>query len=55
MVRSLLPASPTDITWNFEKFVVGRDGAVVARFAPSVTPDDPRLIAVLDEALAAQA
>ena len=55
MLRGLLPASPTDITWNFEKFVVGRDGAVVARFAPSVTPDDPRLIAVLDDALAAPA
>jgi glutathione peroxidase len=55
MLRGLLPGSPTDITWNFEKFVVGRDGAVVARFAPSVTPDDPRLIAVLDDALAAPA
>ena len=30
-----------DITWNFEKFLVDGDGAVVARFAPSVVPDDP--------------
>ena len=48
------PASATDVLWNFEKFVVGRDGRVAARFAPDVTPDDPRLLATLDAALAAQ-
>lgn len=40
-----------DVLWNFEKFVIDRKGAVVARFAPDVTPDDPRLLAVLDEQL----
>src|SRR4029078_4373915 len=30
-----------DIQWNFEKFLVGRDGNVVARFGPMVVPDDP--------------
>jgi glutathione peroxidase len=49
----ITPASDTDVMWNFEKFVVGRDGRVVARFAPDVTPEDPRLNKVLDEALAA--
>jgi glutathione peroxidase len=49
----ITPASATDVMWNFEKFVVGRDGAVIARFAPDVTPDDPRLLKVLDDALAA--
>ncbi len=28
----------TDIVWNFTKFLVGRDGEVLARFAPTVTP-----------------
>ena len=42
-----------DVLWNFEKFVVGRDGRAVARFAPQVTPDDPHLRAALDTALAA--
>ena len=51
--HGLGPASASDVLWNFEKFVVGRDGAAVARFAPDVTPDDPRLVAVLDDALAA--
>lgn len=46
------PASETDVLWNFEKFVVGRDGKVIARFSPDVTADDPRLAKVLDDALA---
>ncbi len=29
-----------DITWNFEKFLVGRDGTVLARYAPPTTPED---------------
>ena len=41
----------SEVMWNFEKFLVGRDGAVVARFAPDVTPDDPALIGAIDEAL----
>ncbi len=30
----------SDITWNFEKFLVDRSGTVVARFGPMVTPED---------------
>jgi len=41
-----------DILWNFEKFLVGRDGSVVARFAPSVTPEDPALVKAVEDALA---
>ncbi len=29
----------SDITWNFEKFLVDRDGNVVARFPPPTTPE----------------
>ena len=32
-----------DIRWNFEKFVVGPDGSIVARFGPLTEPDDPAL------------
>lgn len=35
------PLYPDDILWNFEKFLVGRDGHVVQRFSPDMTPDDP--------------
>lgn len=44
-----------EVLWNFEKFVVGRNGDVVARFAPDVTADDPRLVSVLDAELAKSA
>ena len=40
-----------DIKWNFGKFVIGRDGAVVARFAPPTAPDDPALLAAIEKAL----
>jgi len=41
-----------DVIWNFEKFLIGKDGSVVARFAPTTTPDDPALVSAIDEALA---
>jgi glutathione peroxidase len=40
-----------DIAWNFEKFVVGRDGQVRARFAPDVAPDAPEVVAAVEQAL----
>jgi glutathione peroxidase len=43
---------PSDVLWNFEKFVIGRDGQVIARFSPDTPPDHPQLKAVLDAALA---
>ena len=38
-----------DITWNFEKFLVDRDGTVVQRFSPAVTPEEiaPHVAALL--------
>ena len=41
---------PGDVQWNFEKFLIGRDGRIAARFRSKVTPDDPELVqAVRDE------
>ena len=37
----MTPNQDPDILWNFEKFLVARDGTVVRRFAPAMTPDDP--------------
>ena len=47
----LNPNNDPDILWNFEKFLVGRDGKVIGRFAPTMTPDDPALIGAIDSAL----
>jgi glutathione peroxidase len=50
--HGLLPKQATDVMWNFEKFLVGRDGRVLARFAPDVAPDAPALVAAIEAALA---
>ena len=39
------------ILWNFEKFLIDRNGNVVARFSPEVLPDDPAIIAAIESAL----
>ena len=38
--HGLGPKNDTDIMWNFEKFLVNREGKVVARFAPDFNPQD---------------
>jgi glutathione peroxidase len=40
-----------DIQWNFEKFLVSRDGEVVRRFRPLTTPDDPALVSAIEDQL----
>ncbi|MGK7956222.1 MAG: glutathione peroxidase [Crocosphaera sp.] len=40
-----------DISWNFGKFLIGRDGEVVERFEPATTPDDAQLQAAIEKAL----
>jgi glutathione peroxidase len=39
------------VLWNFEKFVIDRNGNVVARISPETTPDDPLVTAAIDAAL----
>jgi glutathione peroxidase len=39
------------VLWNFEKFLIGRDGTVVARFSPDTAPNDPALIAAIEATL----
>ncbi len=40
-----------DISWNFEKFLVSKDGLSVQRFSPKTAPDDPILIQAIEESL----
>jgi glutathione peroxidase len=40
-----------DIRWNFEKFLVGEDGKVMARFSPLVEPEAPELTKAIESAL----
>ncbi|AFZ26789.1 glutathione peroxidase [Cylindrospermum stagnale PCC 7417] len=41
-----------EVAWNFEKFLVNKQGEVIARFKSSVQPDSPELIAIIEEELA---
>jgi glutathione peroxidase len=47
------PDGPGDVKWNFAKFLVDREGRVVARFAPPTPPDAPELVAAVERALGA--
>ena len=46
------PDGPGDIKWNFAKFLVGKDGRVLRRYSPMVTPDDAGLREDIEAALA---
>jgi len=45
------PATDGEIKWNFTKFLVDKDGNVIARFEPKVTPEDPALVGAVEKAL----
>jgi len=46
------PSDDPDVLWNFEKFLVAKDGSVARRFAPAMRPDDPVILAAIDDELA---
>ncbi|MCU5774932.1 glutathione peroxidase [Erwiniaceae bacterium BAC15a-03b] len=46
------PKASGDILWNFEKFLIGRNGEVLQRFSPDMTPDDPIIVNSIKQALA---
>ena len=43
--------SPSPIQWNFEKVLFARDGRLLERFSPKLSPDDPKLTAAIEGAL----
>jgi glutathione peroxidase len=47
----MTPTEDPDVLWNFEKFLVSRQGEVVGRFAPTVRPDDPLLLEAIEAEL----
>ncbi|MDD2858958.1 MAG: glutathione peroxidase [Candidatus Nanopelagicales bacterium] len=46
------PTEDPEVVWNFEKFLVSRDGQVVGRFAPTITADDPAIVEAVERELA---
>ncbi len=47
----MTPTQDPEVLWNFEKFLVSKDGQVVGRFAPGVEPKDPALVAAIEAEL----
>jgi glutathione peroxidase len=45
------PTDPPEVLWNFEKFLIGRDGQVVARFTPDTAPDSQELVTAIEREL----
>ena len=48
----LTPNQPPEVLWNFDKFLINKNGEVVARFAPDITADDQRIVDAVNAALA---
>jgi glutathione peroxidase len=49
--HGLAPKTPSEVMWNFEKFLIDRHGNVAGRFAPDVTPENPGLLQALENEL----
>ena len=47
----LTPNPKPEVLWNFEKFLVNKQGEIVARFAPDITADDSRLVEAIEAEL----
>jgi glutathione peroxidase len=50
--HGMTPNDDPEVLWNFEKFLIGKDGSVVGRFAPAMAPEDPALVAAIEAELA---
>jgi glutathione peroxidase len=48
----LTPNDPPEVLWNFEKFLVNKNGEIVARFAPDIKADDARIVDAINAELA---
>jgi glutathione peroxidase len=48
----MTPTEDPEVLWNFEKFLIARDGTVAARFAPGTEPGDPALVGAIEAELA---
>lgn len=48
------PKLEGDVSWNFQKYIIDRNGAPIARIAPKTKPDDAKVIAIIEKALAAE-
>jgi glutathione peroxidase len=48
----MTPNPEPEVLWNFEKFLIAKDGSVAGRFAPPTSPEDPALVSAIEAELA---
>ena len=48
----MTPTEDPEVLWNFEKFLIAKDGSVAGRFAPGTEPNDPALVGAIEAELA---
>lgn len=49
--KNLLTGDAHDIKWNFEKFLIGKNGEILERFSPDIAPEDAMIKASIEKAL----
>ncbi|MBS1184077.1 MAG: Glutathione peroxidase family protein, partial [Proteobacteria bacterium] len=49
--HGITPTEPPEVLWNFEKFLIGRDGAVLDRFSPDTSPEAGIIVEALEKTL----
>lgn len=49
--HGITPTEAPEVLWNFEKFLIGRDGKVIDRFSPDTAPDADIVVAAIEKAL----
>jgi glutathione peroxidase len=49
--KGLLTGAANDIKWNFEKFLIGKNGEVLQRFSPELDPQDSLITSAIEKAL----
>ncbi|MFQ6310555.1 glutathione peroxidase [Lysobacter capsici] len=54
LYKDLAKAAGEAPKWNFHKYLIGRDGKLIASYGSKVTPDDPSIVAAIERALGAQ-
>lgn len=52
--KGLLSGTPSDISWNFEKFLIDRKGKIVGRFAPDIAPEHEMIKSAIERELKAE-
>lgn len=55
LYKDLAKAAGEAPKWNFHKYLVGRDGTLIASYGSKTAPDDPAVVAAIERALAAPA